>query len=94
MAIIKHIVLDVLKPHVPDALDFAVALADQLANSRVEVTVIEIDQKTDTLEVRIRAQAIDYAAVTEVITGLGASIHSVDQVEAVSEGFIAAHEHE
>ncbi len=92
MAMIKHIVLDVLKPHLPNTLDFAIALADQLGNSRVEVTVIEIDQQTDSLEVRIQAEAIDFAAVTEIITGLGASIHSIDQVEAVTEGFIAAHE--
>ncbi len=87
MAMIKHVVLDVLKPHLPNTLDFAVALADQLANSRVEVTVIEIDEQTDSLEVRIESQAIDFGAVTEVITGLGASIHSIDRVAAVSDGF-------
>lgn len=92
MALIKHIVLDVLKPHLPNTLDFAVALADQLSNCRVEVTVVEIDRRTDSLEVRIQAEAIDYAAVTSVITGLGASIHSIDQVEAVTDGFASAYE--
>lgn len=86
MAMIKHVVLDVLKPHLPNTLDFTVALADQLPNSRVEVTVIEIDEKTDSLEVRIESPSIDFDLVTEVITELGASIHSIDQVEALTEG--------
>ncbi|MGI9286537.1 MAG: DUF211 domain-containing protein [Pseudomonadales bacterium] len=92
MAMIKHVVLDVLKPHLPNTLDFALALADQLADSRVEVTVIEIDEQTDSLEVRIDSRAIDFDAVAEVITGLGASIHSVDKVAVVSDGFIPASE--
>ena len=92
MAMIKHVVLDVLKPHLPNTLDFAVALTDQLTDSRVEVTVIEIDEQTDSLEVRIESRAIDFDAVAEVITGLGASIHSVDQVDVVSDGFVPASE--
>ena len=90
MAKIKHIVLDVLKPHLPNTLNFAIALADQLKNCRVEVTVLEIDRRTDSLEVCIQAESIDYAAVTQVITSLGASIHSIDKVEAVADGFAGA----
>ncbi len=33
---------------------------------------------------------IGYLAVTSVITGLGASIHSIDQAEAVTDGFAPA----
>lgn len=92
MAKIKRVVLDVLKPHLPNTLDFAIALADQLADSRVDVKLVEIDEQTDTLEVRIESAAIDFDVVSEIITGLGASIHSIDQVEAVAEGFNPASE--
>jgi len=81
MSSIKRIVLDVLKPHQPNALDFASAIADQNPGCHVKVTVTEIDEKTETTVVIIESDDIPYQTIVETITGLGASVHSIDEVE-------------
>jgi hypothetical protein len=81
MSSIKRIVLDVLKPHQPNALDFASAIADQNPGCHVKVTVTEIDEKTETTVVVIESDDIPYQTIVETITGLGASVHSIDEVE-------------
>jgi hypothetical protein len=81
MSLIKRIVLDVLKPHQPNALDFASAIADQKSGSRVKVTVTEMDEKTETTVVVIESDDIPYHEIVDTITALGASVHSIDEVE-------------
>lgn len=81
MSSIKRIVLDVLKPHQPNALDFASAIADQKAGCQVKVTVTEMDDKTESTVVVIESDDIPYQAIVETITRLGASVHSIDEVE-------------
>ena len=49
MSLLKRIVLDVLKPHQPSILEFADTIANQCENSRVKITVIEVDEKTETI---------------------------------------------
>ena len=39
MPLIKRVVLDVLKPHQPNVLEFASAIADKHSGCRVKVTV-------------------------------------------------------
>ena len=81
MSLIKRIVLDVLKPHQPNALDFAIAIADQKIGSHVKVTVTEVDEKTETTVVVIESDDIPFQVIVDTITGLGASVHSIDEVE-------------
>lgn len=84
MAEVKRIVLDVLKPHHPNALEFARALAAQGSNYRVNLQVTEVDEKTESTIITLEADAIDYPRVIDTITGLGGSVHSIDEVEVVS----------
>ena len=44
---------DVLKPHQPNALDFAHAIAALGEGYRVDIQVIEVDEQTETLQVSI-----------------------------------------
>jgi hypothetical protein len=81
MAAVNRIVLDVLKPLQPNALEFAVAIADRHSGCRVTVTVSEVDAKTESTLVTIEADAIPYDAIVATINGLGASVHSIDAVE-------------
>jgi hypothetical protein len=82
MSTLKRIVLDVLKPHHPNALDFAGAIADGTGGCcRVRVTVTEVDEKTESTVVAIEGDDIPYRDFVEVITRLGASVHSIDEVE-------------
>ena len=81
MPLIKRVVLDVLKPHQPNVLEFASAIADKHSGCRVKVTVTEVDEKTETTVISIESDDIPYEAIVDTITSLGASVHSIDEVE-------------
>ncbi len=85
MVLVKRLVLDVLKPHQPNALEFSQALAKAGGDYRVCTTVLEVDEKTETLQVIVEGDAIDFDAVQSGISDLGASLHSIDEVEVKSE---------
>lgn len=74
-------VLDVLKPHYPNVLEFARALAGHGPGYRVRIEVKAVDEKTETIAVDIEADHIEYEALAEVIASLGGSVHSIDRVE-------------
>jgi hypothetical protein len=81
MSLIKRVVLDVLKPHHPNALEFASAIADQHEGCRVTITVTELDEKTETTVLVIESKDIPYEEVVATIAALGGSVHSIDEVE-------------
>ncbi len=85
MVSVKRIVLDVLKPHLPNALEFSRTIAGLGCDYRVHLTVIELDEKTETLQVVVQGSAIDFDAVQTSINSMGGSIHSIDEVEVLSE---------
>ena len=78
---IKVIILDVLKPRTPSLPLFATFLAKLENVERVEVTLVEMDAKTDSLKVVLYGSGIDYDALKEHVGRDGAVIHSVDQVK-------------
>jgi hypothetical protein len=80
MVTVKRMVLDVLKPHHPNALDFGMRLAEQ-GSLRVKVTVLEMDEQTETLKVTIEGEDIPFERIQAAITDFGASLHSVDEVD-------------
>ena len=84
MPLIKRVVLDVLKPHHPNVLEFSSAIAERHENCRITITVTEVDEKTETTVVTIESEDVPYPAVVDTITELGASVHSIDQVEVSS----------
>jgi hypothetical protein len=81
MALVKRLVLDVLKPHQPNVLEFSQAIAKAGGDYRVCTTVLEVDEKTETLQVSVEGDAIDFDAVQASISALGGSLHSIDEVE-------------
>ena len=85
MVSIKRIVLDVLKPHQPNALEFSRAIAGAGADYRVCLTVIEMDENTETLRIAVSGNAIDFESVQSVISEMGGSLHSIDEVEVQNE---------
>lgn len=60
MVQVKRVVLDVLKPHHPDALEFCRHIAEIGPDYRVKLTVQEMDEKTQTLKVVVEAENIDF----------------------------------
>ncbi len=84
MAQIRRLVLDVLKPHHPNALTFAASLADLGPDYKVKLTVIEVDEKTETASLVLEGRDIQFAVIIEAIEKMGASMHSIDEVEVDS----------
>jgi len=82
---VKRLVLDVLKPHQPNALELARAIAALGADYQVHIQVLEVDEKTESTAISISGCALDYTAIEERINDLGASVHSVDEVVATGE---------
>ncbi len=85
MEFVKRVILDVLKPHQPNALEFSKAIAEVGNDYRVTLTVVEVDENTETLRIEIVGNAIDFEAVQATISNLGGSLHSIDEVEVQSE---------
>lgn len=77
---IRRLVLDVLKPHVPTILDLASALARVRGVSGVNLSLDEVDQQTESVKATIQGENIDYEGVEEVIRNFGAAVHSIDEV--------------
>lgn len=85
MVFVKKLVLDVLKPHQPNALEFCEAIASAGNDYRVHLTVLEVDEKTETLQITVEGNAIDSETLLARINDLGGSLHSIDEVEVHSE---------
>lgn len=77
---VKRIKLDVLKPHLPNVLEFATGIGTNGGANRVLVRVVEVDDKTETLEVLVEGNDIEFDQLAERITELGGSLHSIDEV--------------
>lgn len=86
MAIVTRLLLDVLKPHQPNALTFASTVADACGGCKVTISVLERDEKTETTLLAIEGQALDFDVISAAINQLGGSMHSVDEVEVIAGG--------
>jgi hypothetical protein len=80
MSRVQRLVLDVLKPHQPNALEFARALAALDESYRVAVKVLEVDEHTETVQVTLEADDLDFDRICAAISVTGASLHSIDEV--------------
>lgn len=86
MALVKRLVLDVLKPHQPSVLEFARTIASAGLQCRVRITVLEVDENTETIQVVVEGDRIDFEAIQSSISELGGSLHSIDEVEVQGKG--------
>lgn len=77
---VRRVVLDLLKPHDPTTLELTRAVADAQGVAGVNTTVIEVDAEVENVKLTVEGEAIDFGAVEAVVTELGGSIHSIDQV--------------
>ena len=82
---IRRLVLDVLKPHVPTILELARVLGRLDGIIGVNLSLSEVDQQTETIKITIQGDDIDYVAVESVIQDFGGVVHSIDEVAAGKE---------
>lgn len=85
MSILKRLVLDVLKPHLPNGLDFAKTLADLEPGYHVKYEVIEVDSQTESVVITIEGDDIKFDLINEAIKSMGGSLHSVDEIEIINQ---------
>jgi len=83
MPSVQRLVLDVLKPHQPNALEFARSIAALGESYQVDIRVVEVDEQTETLEVAIEGDELDFERISSTISDIGASLHSIDEVSVV-----------
>jgi len=85
MVHVKRLVLDILKPHQPNSLDLAREIASLAEGYRVDIKVLEVDDKTETLIVTVEGEDLDFDLISATISENGASLHSVDEVSVVGQ---------
>lgn len=77
---IRRLVLDVLKLRDPPLHQFAVPLGSIPNVDYVRVSVVETDQKTESVKVTVEGRDIDLDSVKKIMKDYGAAIHSIDEV--------------
>ena len=77
---IRHVVLDVLKPHEPRLSDFALYLAGLQGVSKVDISVAEMDQRTESLRVILDGDDIDFEELSKHMLRYDAVVQSLDKV--------------
>ncbi|WP_255197077.1 DUF211 domain-containing protein [Halorarius litoreus] len=80
MPVLRRVVVDVLKPHDPDLVEFADAVAATDGVDGVNATVIELDREVQNVKLTIEGPDLDLDAIEDTVDGLGGSVHSVDEV--------------
>ena len=85
MVFVKRVVLDVLKPHQPNALEFSRVIAMSGVDYRVRLTVLEVDENTESLQIVVEGSEIDFEKIQTAISDMGGSLHSIDEVVVQSE---------
>jgi hypothetical protein len=79
---VKRLVIDVLIPHEPDIIEFSESLAGVRGVDGVTVHVLEIDEKTKTVEITVEGNDLTYVDIQGMVERYGGSIHSIDMVSA------------
>ena len=82
MSNIRRLVLDTLKPHEPSIIELAKSLSELEGIDAVNISIYEIDRKVENAKITIEGEDVSYPMVLDVITDLGGTVHSVDEVVA------------
>ncbi len=77
---ITHLELDVLKPHSPPLPEFAAYLGELDGVTKIDIAVVEMDEKTESLKVIVDGIRLNYESLRSHMARQGAVIHSVDKV--------------
>ena len=77
--------LDILIPNDPSVLTYAERICALQEVDAVSLRVMEVDDRTKTLALTIDGDALSFEAVEQAIGDVGGSIHSIDEVSAVSD---------
>jgi len=79
-ASIRRIVLDSLKPREASIIELSQALCSVKGVNEVDITVTEVDVKTETIRLVIRGSNINYDELSKVMVDHGSTIRSIDEI--------------
>lgn len=77
---IKLLVLDVLKPHHPNIVEFGKTLAGSNGIENIDISVYAVDEKTEDVKVILEGLSLDFEVIRKTIEDTGAVVHSVDKI--------------
>jgi hypothetical protein len=80
MADVRRLVVDILKPHEPDTVEVAAAVADCQGVAGVNAGLLETDKEVQNVKLTVEGASIPVERVHETIADLGATVHSTDEV--------------
>jgi len=75
---LKRLVLDVLKPRELDTIQLAKLICELDGVSRVDVAVVEVDVRTETLKLTVEGGSIDIEEVHKLLEDHGCALRSID----------------
>ena len=85
MAHIRRLVLDTLKPHEPNIIDWAALISEPEGIASVNISIYEVDHKVENAKITIEGDNISFSHVHQLIQELGGTLHSIDEVVAGKE---------
>jgi len=77
---IRRLVLDSLKPRETSIIELSQALCSVDGVDEVDITVTEVDVKTETIKLVIRGSNINYEEISKTMMDHGAIIRSIDEI--------------
>jgi hypothetical protein len=77
---VKVLVLDVLKLHKPNIVEFGKTLCEAQNIESADITVYAVDEKTESLKMIIEGDNIEFDLVKNLIEDNGGAVHSIDKV--------------
>ena len=80
MISVKNLVLDVLKPHKPNILEFGRIICADKSIDEAEISVYAVDERTESVKIVLTGKNIDFERIKKFIETNGGVIHSMDKV--------------
>ena len=76
---LRVIVLDILKPHKPDIIEFGIMLEKEKSVKCLNLSVYAVDEKTESVKVALEGESLNLKNIKKLIDDAGAVIHSTDK---------------
>jgi hypothetical protein len=77
---VRILVLDILKPHKPNILEFGKAICKANSIESANLSVYAVDEKTESVKMILEGKNLNFDRVKELIESYGAVVHSMDKV--------------
>lgn len=77
---VRILVLDILKPHQPNILDFGKVICEENSVESANLSVYAVNEKTESVKMILEGKEINFIRVKELIEEYGGVIHSMDKV--------------